>query len=161
MAGATYIALATTTLASAASTITIGSIPSGYRDLVLTIDPVGVSNVAIRLRFNSDTGSNYPAVRMYQNGSPQNDQQNNDHADVGFIQTDSTGLLVVNIFEYSVTNKHKTVLARWNNVRNADGWTGVNASSWANSNAINTIAVSASSGNLGTGTTISLFGIGA
>ena len=65
-----YTALATTTLGSSASSVTFGSIPQGYRDLMLVISgTVTSSNITLAIRFNGDTGSNYFSVNMRGNGS--------------------------------------------------------------------------------------------
>jgi len=67
------VALATTTLGSAASSITFGSIPATYRDLRIVVsvrsDSVNSPYAQCRLQFNADTGSNYPTVEMTGDGS--------------------------------------------------------------------------------------------
>jgi hypothetical protein len=70
---ATYEPIVTTTLGSAASTITFSSIPSTYTDLrlVLTGKCIHTSPTqgTIIARFNGDTGSNYSYTWIYGNGS--------------------------------------------------------------------------------------------
>lgn len=59
-----WVPLATTTLGSATASVTFGSIPSGYRDLVLVMESAISSNGQMSFRFNGDTGSNYSIVHM-------------------------------------------------------------------------------------------------
>ncbi len=57
---ATYEPLATTTLGSAASSVTFSSISGSYTDLVVVFSgTAGGGNSNLILTFNSDTGSNY------------------------------------------------------------------------------------------------------
>jgi hypothetical protein len=56
------IPLANITLGSAAASVTFSSIVGTYRDLLLVSQLGHVSNNDIRIRFNSDTGSNYNMV---------------------------------------------------------------------------------------------------
>jgi hypothetical protein len=68
----TYKALATVTLGSSAATVTFGSIPAIYRDLVVVFNGgvVGTSNVNIFVAYNLDTtNANYSAVQMSGTGS--------------------------------------------------------------------------------------------
>ena len=68
---ATYDPIATTTLGSAASTITFSSIPNTFTDLRLvlfgvTLNATGTYN---QIRFNNDTGTNYSWTQLLGNGS--------------------------------------------------------------------------------------------
>ena len=61
-AGATYTAIASTTLTSYATSITISSIPSTYTDLILVYSGGISSGVRNGIQFNGDTGNNYTWV---------------------------------------------------------------------------------------------------
>jgi hypothetical protein len=132
----TYTLLDSVTLTSSASSVTFSSIPAGG-DLVLHVSGAMTSASDIEARFNGDSGSNYYRVRMYGNGSSTSSQ--------AFTQTGakftfgtSVNSAILQIMDYSATDKHKTVLSRNN-------WTGewVEASAirWANTSAITTISV--------------------
>jgi len=156
----TYTAIATTTLVSNTPTITFSSIPSSYRDIVLVIsgsDTVG-GNLPL-IRFNGDSGTNYSFVRAITYGTVISSRGTNftstwDLAAINIAQSS----VIVNIMDYSATDKHKTALAR-TNANTAEVWMG--AARWANTAAINQIGLSLISGNYRAGTTISLYGIAA
>ncbi|NBQ97859.1 MAG: hypothetical protein EBU12_06490, partial [Microbacteriaceae bacterium] len=59
-AGNTYSQIASTTLGSAASSVTFSSIAATYTDLVIVVQAaVTAGSIALRMQFNSDTGTNY------------------------------------------------------------------------------------------------------
>jgi hypothetical protein len=159
----TYIALATITLASTDSEVIFSSIPATYRDLILVIQAKSTTgNPAVVARFNSDTGTNYPYVRMTGNGSSAasasitTDTFLNLAAAFG-INTSGNGNIIAQIMDYSATDKHKAVL-----VRNNDAGLGVEAigGRWANTNAISTISIfNTSSISFASGSTFSLYGV--
>lgn len=158
---ATYTALANVTLGSSASTVTFSSIPATYRDLVLVAMPIGTTANGLWIRFNNDTGTNYPVVQMTGNGSTASSTVSTslNYITSGQDMATTVGLSVIlNIMDYSQTNKHKTVLIR------ADRFsTGTRASAtrWASTNALTTITLSHQSDQLATGSTFALYGIAA
>ena len=157
----TYVALATATLTSGATSVTFSSIPATYRDLVI-ITNIGrnAGSAALLIRFNGDTGSNYSNVTMYGDGSSTTSNTNGitDWLPLGWNANLGTALNFVGIAhiqDYSATDKHKTVLARSNR---ADRGTEAIAGRWASTSAISTILV----GNIAdaiAGSTVSLYGI--
>jgi hypothetical protein len=148
-------AIATVTLQADAFSVTFSSIPQGYRDLIVTVNGNVVSGQGIsRLQINSDSGSNYRYVNMTGDGS----------SATGFASTEgniyymlgTAGLSgVVTIFDYSVTDKHKTVLARGDAVGTQ---THATAGRWANTSAVTSLFMFTSSGVYTPGTTFSLYG---
>jgi hypothetical protein len=161
MPTATYIALANyTTPNSSASTITFSSIPATYRDLVLVVQPIGTSLVTGRVRFNGDSGSNYNYVTMRHDGTtPSSASGTTTQFDLGtFVVFQSTSIHLINIMDYSATDKHKTVLIRNNNAQRAEG-TEAQGGRWASTSAITSIAISVNSGTFGTGSNVALYGI--
>ena len=158
---ATYIALANYTVPSGTPTsITFSSIPATYRDLVLVIDGRGASGSEsfYYCYFNSDTGANYSRVEMYGTGSTTASGTSSNLIPITLNATNtSTNLL--NIMDYSATDKHKTVLYR-NNAIGATAQVLAGAGRWASTNAINTIKLEGfSTAAFATGTTFALFGI--
>ena len=158
----TYTALATVTLGSSASSVTFSSIPATYRDLIL-VSSVALSPAGdVHLRFNSDTGSNYSTVFGYGysggTGSASETQSFMTTTVYGAASTtigEHAG--VVQIMDYSATDKHKTVLSRANRANSGVDFI---AGRWANTSAINTILVFHAAGRtLLTGTTLNLYGI--
>jgi hypothetical protein len=66
----TYEPIATTTLSSAAATITFSSISSAYTDLRLVFVGTSVANSNnCIVTFNSDTGFNYSQTALYGTGA--------------------------------------------------------------------------------------------
>lgn len=152
----TYIALATTTLTSATTTITLSSIPATYRDLVLVVNVPPISGSQLCLRFNGDTGSNYTRQYLeYIFSSVGQAAGTNDYAYVGAFGGDQA-TLICHIMDYSGTAQ-KTLLARGDSA-NAAKMTRV---IWANTAAITSISVQlpANPENMPIGTTINLYGI--
>tara|TARA_R110000824_G_scaffold184012_4_gene365050 strand:- start:103 stop:570 length:468 start_codon:yes stop_codon:yes gene_type:complete len=152
---AKFTVLGSTTLATASSGVTFGSIPGGYKDLVLITDTSTVSSAAYLTRFNSDTGVNYSTVGFY--GGSNSNNTTADYFDLqGFaVTTAFRSLLIMDIQDYSATDKHKTVLTR---ASRADIAAYAGAGRWANTNAITTIDISASS-NFAAGSTFRLLGV--
>ena len=162
MATQTYRALATTTLGSAASSVTFSSIPATYRDLVLVFQGTVTGSQGNNfLYFNGDTtGSNYSWIRMLGTGSSTaSDTAPNDGSkpSVSDVAPTTINQVIIQIMDYSATDKHKTRLSR------SDQSTSTviaYASRWANTNAVTSIEYSAGSGtNWSSGSTFSLYGI--
>lgn len=154
------VALATTTLGSAASSVTFGSIPATYRDLKLVIVvPANASVPRMTLTANSDGGTNYSQVRMYGVGSGSG-TSNSYSAETTFYTYDassgSTTNIVFDLMDYSATDKHKTALVRMNV---PDSIVFAQASRWANTAAVTTLSALTIISSYPTGTTLSLYGI--
>lgn len=154
---ATYDSIATTTLGSAASSITFSSIPNTYTDLVLVLGWVSGTNP--RIRFNSDTGTNYSNTTVYGDGTA-----------TSYAQTNMDGL---NIFAYGVATQpafytldlfsysgstNKTCLVTGSEDKNGSGSVMRQVGLWRNTSAVTSITVFGS-GNFSTGTTATLYGI--
>jgi hypothetical protein len=158
----TYRALANITLGSSASSVTFSSIPATFRDLVLVY--AGTQTNAsgeIWIRYNSDTGSNYSTVQMggLGSGSGFSTSYTTTRIVPTANQAESTTVItniVMSIFDYSATDKHKTSLVRANN--SALG-TQAQANRWANTAAITTVEITTGTGQLAAGSTFALYGI--
>ena len=165
MPTATYTPLANITLGSSASSVTFSSIPATYRDLVLVIGSAksASGNPAVVARFNSDSGTNYPYVRMTGNGSSAASASITNDTSLALavafgINTSENATILLQIMDYSATEKHRPVLVRSNL---AGAGVEAIAGRWANAaNAINQIELfNTSSISFATGTTFSLYGI--
>jgi hypothetical protein len=153
----TYTALASRTLTSTATSVTFSSIPATYRDLILVIEgtySTGTGNASIR--FNGDTGSNYPYVFMLGGASgTSSGQATTTSLLTGGFNSATRNNVVFQIMDYSATDKHKSVLNRMNEGGlTTYAWGG----RWANTSAITSITV------IGTnpyaiGSTFSLYGV--
>lgn len=144
------VALATTTLASSSASVTFAGIPGGYRDLRI----VGTTslNSIVTVYLNGDTTwANYARVAMLGNGST---TQSSSASDPRIFEVFGDSNFMIDILDYSATDKHKTGLVRENapstEVR-ATAWR------WANTAAVTTVRLDASTWPIGT--VISLYGI--
>ena len=162
MPSPTYDLLDSTTLASSASSVTFSSISQDYRDLVLVFEIKGATtNAYSGIRFNGDSGSNYGYVNMRGNGSSalsSSGTLNNGTAGAVFSEASTTesATAVVQIMDYSATDKHKTFLTRDKSV----GITSASAVRWANTSAITSVQVLDTGGaNYAVGSTFYLYGI--
>jgi hypothetical protein len=163
----TYTALANVTLGSAASSVTFSSIPATYRDLVLVHSTKHSfsGSITVRddgIRFNSDSGSNYPSVIMKGNGST----ASSDTLSATSIQllygmaSASFQMGIVQIMDYSATDKHKAVLYRSGLGDDTNQGAYAQASRWANTAAITTLTIAPSgSFQLLANSTFALYGI--
>ena len=127
----TYTLLDSVTLTSSASSVTFSSISAaGKGDLVLSASLVnghGSPN-GVYLRFNSDTGSNYPLVRMVGNGSTAvSESYTFSYVDVATLGVASSSSGRVQISDFAATDKHKSILVRrdisqYNTIAQANRW---------------------------------------
>jgi len=158
----TYTALATVTLGSAASSVTFGSIPATYRDLVVAINGQTTSNANIIYRINGDTGSNYSHVHMTGGSSATSGAGTFTEAYITYGSVLNGTRLAINlsIIDYSATDKHKTALVR-------NGYTNLSsvfttealAIRWASTSAVTSIVFSTNAGNFAIGSSFSLYGV--
>lgn len=158
----TEVAIATTTLGSAASTITFSSISSSYTDLRLVIVATATStsnNVNIRL--NNDSGSNYSITRLSTNGSTVTTQRFSNRTQIdssllGFQDTTPI-LLQLDVFSYTGST-NKTVLLSQSEDNNGSGQVGKAVSLWRNTAVVNRIDIICTQ-NMDAGSTATLYGI--
>lgn len=161
---ATYSSIATTTLSSAASTITFSSIPSTYTDLRLVVvaKHATLNNSLLYVRFNSDTATNYSIISLSAAANVGTERWNN--SAYGYINwrsyLSSTEFILsnVNIFSYAGST-NKTYLTQVSSDFNGSGSIDNIVGLWRSTSAITSITVGSESGNLAIGTTATLYGI--
>jgi hypothetical protein len=155
----TYTPLANITLSTSTSSVAFSSISQIYRDLVLVISAKeGSTSTNAYITLNSDSGTNYVAVYALGNGSTASSEGRSGTSyrlDWNGSITTSSNAMIVNIMEYSTTNKQKAMITRVNNAS-----TGVEMSvgKWANTSAVTRIDITADH-SLVAGTTMALYGI--
>jgi hypothetical protein len=158
-----YIALATTTLGSGASSVTFSSIPTSVngvalRDLILVINGKVGANSNMIFYYNSDQ-SNGTSVWMQGNGSSASSSS------IGFMfagtwNANQDSNAIIQIMDYAQTDKHKTALVRGNQAADTGAWALANR--WASTSAITSVIIDPTGGNtLSAGTTLSLYGVAA
>jgi hypothetical protein len=153
---ATYEKIATTTLGTAAASVTFSSISSAYTDIVVIATGQVVTESTLYFRFNGDTGSNYSSQSMVGNGST-TDQ-------IRFTSTDrmyfynwktSPSNAIFNIQNYSNSTTYKTVLSR---INGSTGYASATVGLWRSTAAINELLIH-SNDTFASGSTFTLYGI--
>lgn len=165
MPTATYTPLANITLTSDDTGIVFTNIPATYRDLIIVAQardnrPDG-SNDVMQIRFNSDSGSNYSSVQMgYDSSVTSNTRSGTSMIFERIATTGNPSAIIIQIMDYSATDKHKTSLAALN--QDADRVFRC-AGRWASTNAIGTIELqggdSWNNRQWKSGSTFSLYGV--
>jgi len=162
----TYEPIATTTLGSAATTITFSSIPATFTDLrlVWTVRATSSSNFPL-VTFNNDTGTNYSWTRLYGDGTSAASQRNTSRAGIGILwltevssAADTFNLLTLDVFSYAGST-YKTSLTTASADKNGSGTVERAVALWQSTSAINRLDLTASSSTFTAGTTATLYGI--
>lgn len=160
----TYALIASNTLGSDTATITFSSIPQTFTDLILVVNGnttiAGTGANAIRVRFNSDTATNYSQTGLFGNGTSAG---SNRDTSLGYMPLGEIGQTsgvvttsILQFMDYANTTTFKTTLSR-GNASNFE----LNASAglWRSTSAISQIDLVLGSGSYKTGSTFYLYGI--
>jgi hypothetical protein len=155
----TYKPLANLTLGSSAASVTFSSISQSYKDLILVVTGLPTTGEQFfYLYFNSDTGANYIRLEAIGTGSTPAYFSASNLIPITLNASAITSN-ILNVMDYSATDKHKTVLYR---LTNPSASTAMGAGRWANTAAITTIAVTGYNGGaMASGTTLALYGVAA
>jgi hypothetical protein len=149
-----YIPIASQTLTTNAASVTFSSIPQGFRDLVFVIAGQMGATAGIRGIINGDTTfGNYSGVFMAATTTATSGTYSN--PDVAALSGSSQSMSYFHIFDYSQTDKHKTILSR----NDRSDATVARAVRWANTNAITEVSLQADNTTFNAGTTFALYGI--
>ena len=157
-----YEPIATTTLGSAAASITFSSIAGTYTDLRLVLVTI-TSGGANRIRFNSDTGTNYSRTYVAGDGSAAASSRSSNSTQIFMNYNASPSSTIpylhqIDIFSYAGST-NKTILWDQNLDLNGSGDVVKGVGMWRNTSAITAIELSNNVGNFLTGTTATLYGI--
>jgi hypothetical protein len=157
------------TAVGGATSITFSSIPSTYthlqiRGIANNGESSGYNNQA--LRFNGDTSTAYAVHRLSGDGSSvtagaqTSGTQINDIFRVPPTSSGYFGAFVIDILDYTSTNKNKTVRVLTGGDSNGSGWIGLHSGLWyATPAAITSITLLSSVGNFGANSSFALYGI--
>ncbi len=162
----TYEPISTQTLGSDTATVTFSTIPQTYTDLILVCmtRSTRAANLSdtMRVRFNSDTGSNY-STTVLQGSVDGAESTRFTNATFCYLNmpavsatTEPIGFSIWNIMNYSNATTYKTTLQKAANLGNQ---VDLDCSLWRNTAAITTIDISAANGNLLSGSRFTLYGI--
>ena len=163
-AGSTYTPIATTTLGSAAASVTFSSISGAYTDLVLVVDySLNVSNSSLFVRLNGDTGSNYSNTRISGTGSVASSGRSS-NSDQARITADTTAqsastrqIVTINLMNYSNSTTYKTFLVRYNSTGGTEAFVDL----WRNTAAVTSVQIKGFDATtiIESGSTFTLYGI--
>jgi len=160
---ATYEPIATTTLGSAAATVSFTSISGSYTDLVLIAIPNSSGGAAnLQVQVNSDTATNYSMTELGGTGSVTASSRASNLTSIrisyyGYVEANNNQNTVMQFQNYSNSTTYKTVLARSNNAGNG---TGATVGLWRSTSAITSIKLTLdTAGNFASGSTFTLYGI--
>lgn len=163
----TEVAIATTTLSSAASTVNFTSISSAYTDLrVVFVGTVTANGETLYYRFNSDSGTNYSITQLWANGGtdPVSSRRLTSASQLSttyaYSLHDTTPQLITfDIFSYAGST-NKTTLGNHAGDNNGVGGVDLTVGLWRSTSAITSINIFASGGTtFKTGSTFTLYGI--
>lgn len=157
---ATYEPIATTTLASAAASITFGSIPNTYTDLRVVMDgSTGGSAYTLQAQFNSDTGTNYSRTVLRGDGASATSVRATSATSIGIGQFGSyRALISFDVMSYTSGN-YKTVLGQSAEDSNGSGMVYRTVGLWRSTAAVTSVVLTPSGGDFNAGTTATLYGI--
>ena len=161
---ATYEPISTQTLGTAVASVTFGSIPATYTDLVLIANSstttVGSSEIN-KMTFNSDTGTNYSTTTLAGDGSSASSFRATSQAYIRAGRNTANGdsYFVPNkiqIMNYANTTTYKTAIAQG---PEANAYLETEVGLWRSTSAITSITLTAGSNNYKVGSTFTLYGI--
>ena len=146
-----YENIATVTVGSGgSSTITFSSITGTYAHLQLRSiaqDSGSSPGYNASLRFNSDTANNYSRHWLSGDGSTTSgfSGYNTSYIEWGYLNGNTTSTsysgVIIDIFDYANTNKHKTVRMLQGYDANGSGYVALRSGLWRSTSAITTITL--------------------
>jgi hypothetical protein len=171
-----FESIATVTVGSGgAANVEFTSIPGTYTHLQIRgigkTNRATFSNDAMKMQFNSDTGSNYNSHQIYGDGTSAGANAfawtamyYSGNIGGSTLITNNRGAVVIDILDYANTNKYKTVrtLGGFDNNNNGTdkGIIALNSGLWRSTSAITSIQLDASEGTeFEQYTTFALYGI--
>ena len=150
----TYVPLATYTVTgSPDAEVEFSSIPATYRDLIVVINGTSTANATMQTELNGETGSLYSWV--FATGPLESD--GGAGKVIGRMET-TTCTNIIQIMDYSATDKHKTMLFR-TNTGGSQVWMGANR--FASTSAVTSVKFFVPTTTFAVGATFSLFGVAA
>lgn len=160
---ATYEPIATSTLGTAAASITFSSIPGTYTDLrVIVVTPTGTGDF-IELRFNGNSGTNYSWTIVGADNTTVFSQRGTNVTQVrigtSMGSTTYPTYAIADIFSYAGST-NKSVLSQSGNDKNGTGEVRNYVGLWRGTSAITSVLIKGDSGlNLAAGTVATIYGI--
>ena len=173
-AASSYESIASATGTGSSPTITFSSIPATYKQLQIRYisksTNVADAMMAVTMTFNSDTGNNYAYHELRASGSTVIGDGDASQANISIrgsslreaSATNTMGAALIDIHDYSVTTKNKTVryFAGVDTNGAAPGQRlSLGSGLWMNTAAVNEIKIDSTVANFTTSSVFALYGI--
>lgn len=142
----TYEKIASTTLGSAASTITLSSIPATYTDLRIVLANAFTSYAldTVKIQFNGDTATNYSATQLMSDGaSVSSSRQSSVSSGIlgrAGYQSTRPAMITADIFSYAGST-YKTYLSNSAADQNGSGEVLTQVGLWRSTSAITSVTL--------------------
>ena len=108
---ATYDSIASTTLTSTSTSVSLTSIPATFTDLhIVVAAPGGAIGGDWAIQFNGDTASNYSRTYIFGTGSGAGSGRNSAATFISLGGARTDGMVRLNVQNYSNTTTNKTTL---------------------------------------------------
>lgn len=158
-----YSSIQTVTVGSGgASSITFSSIPSTYTHLQVRISSAAASANWATIAFNGDTGSNYSSHFLIGSGSSASTYNQTSATPVLSLYSGSGsvfGAAVIDILDYTNTNKYKTTRMLDGYDANGSGQINFSSALWQSTTAISSITFTTNSPNFSQYSSFALYGV--
>jgi hypothetical protein len=170
MATNTYVALDETTVGTAVPSVTFTGISGAYTDLIIVGNwGQSVDSESCLFRVGNgtiDSATNYSSTELYGSGTAAGSQSTSTASGARITYSTGGGSAVTSNFalhlmNYANTTTNKSFLTRYNVPSSAYPGTGIFASLWRSTAAIDTVQLYLTGGNFLVGSTFSLYGIAA
>ena len=159
----TYEPIATTTLGSAAASITFSSIPTTYTDLRVVANTLQTATTYVGLRLNSVSTNTYSYTELYGTGSSSGSARGSNITEMYLnsrvLPANTPGLVTADIFSYAGST-FKTVLSQFSGDNNGSGFMGGVVNLSRNTTAVSSLYIyEANGGTFAAGSTFTMYGI--
>jgi len=162
----TYEPIATTTLTSAVSEVSLSSIPSTYTDIIVVVTATTTAdNADIQMYFNSDNTSGlYSKTQLEGTGSTAVSGRTSGANFIGLtsnlgVDDTNPSIIILQFNNYSNTTTFKTVLSRETMWHSGASGTALRVGLWRNTAAISSITLKVNGSTWKSGSTFTLYGI--
>jgi hypothetical protein len=160
-----YESIQTVTVGGGGSaTVSFTSIPATYKHLQIRASAKAVNNdQGYFMQFNSDTGTNYNTHLLYGNGASVTALSNNTWGGMDLSPTSSSNFsaMVVDILDYTDTNKNTTIRTLSGVDNNGSGYAFFASGLWRNTAAVTSLTIREilGGGNITEFSSFALYGI--
>ena len=156
-----FDSIATVTVGSGgSSTITFSSIPSTYTHLQIRAIHNDASNSNLKYQFNGDTAANYDWHQLYGDGASAGaNTSTTDAYGLGSYITAQWGVSILDLLDYTNTNKYKTMRNIGGTDNNGSGYVGLQSGLWRNTAAVTQVVLAPTGGSFVQYSHFALYGV--